>query len=94
MLSTTTKDHPFNWENQIRKACMAYNTSVHASTGYTPFYLMFGHKARLPIDLMHGTGENNELSTNDYAVQLKKRNYLRPTDVKKNTMINVFMESH
>ena len=21
---------------------------------------------------MHGTGENNELSTNDYAVQLKK----------------------
>ena len=44
MLSTTTKDQPFNWENQIHKACMAYNTSVHASTGYTPFYLMFGHQ--------------------------------------------------
>ena len=71
MLSTTTKDHPFNWENQIRKVCMAYNTSVHASTGYTPFYLMFGRQASLPIDLMYGTGENNELSTSDYATQLK-----------------------
>ena len=38
MLSTTTKDHPFNWENQINKVCMAYNTSVHASSGYTPFF--------------------------------------------------------
>ena len=71
MLSTTTKDHLFNWENQIRKVCMAYNTSVHALTGYTPFYLMFGRQARLPIDLMYGTGDNNELSTSDYATQLK-----------------------
>ena len=72
MLSTTTKDHLFNWENQICKVCMAYNTSVHASTGYTPFFLIFGRQARLPIDLMYGTRENNELSTSDYATQLKK----------------------
>ena len=38
MLSTTTKDHPFKWENQICKVSMAYNTSVYASTGYTPFF--------------------------------------------------------
>ena len=28
MLATTTKNHPFNWENQIRKVCMSYNTSI------------------------------------------------------------------
>ena len=35
MLAATTKEHPFDWEEQIRKVCMAYNTSVHATTGYT-----------------------------------------------------------
>ena len=28
MLAMTTKNHPFNWENQIRKVCMSYNTSI------------------------------------------------------------------
>jgi len=55
MLATTTRDHPFDWEDQIRKVCMAYNTSIHSSTGYTPFYLMFGRQARLPINLVCGT---------------------------------------
>ena len=32
---------------------------------------MFGRQARLPIDLMYGTGEKYELSTSDYATQLK-----------------------
>ena len=68
--SLEKNENPFDWENQIRKVCMAYNTSVHASTGYTPFFLMFGHQARLPIDLMYGTGENNDISTSDYATQL------------------------
>ena len=47
MLATTVKDHPQDWEDHIRKVCMAYNTCVHPTTGFTPFYLMFGRQARL-----------------------------------------------
>ena len=51
----TTSHRPFDWEDQLPKVCMAYNTSVHASTRYTPFFLMFGWQARLPADLVYGT---------------------------------------
>lgn len=71
MLSTSLKDHPFDWEHRLRKVCMAYNTSVHASTGYTPYYLLFGHEARLPIDLLYGTKKPQPQSVQDYAAHLK-----------------------
>ena len=38
MLATTAKEHPFEWERHLQKVCFAYNTSVHASTGQTPFF--------------------------------------------------------
>ena len=56
MLATTTKDHPFDWEEQLQMVCSAYNNSMQASTGYTPFFFMFGRVARMPIDLMYQTG--------------------------------------
>ena len=75
MLATCTEDHPGDWEQHIRKVCMAYNASVHPSTGFSPFYLMFGQQARLPIDLIYGTGPQvvENQSVGEYAVSLKSR---------------------
>ena len=72
MLATSLKDHPFDWEDRLRKVCMAYNTSVHASSGYTPFYLLYGREARLPIDLMYGTKRPSPQSVHEYASHLKQ----------------------
>ncbi len=55
MLSTCIEKHPFEWEDHLRKVCLAYNTSTHSTTGHTPFFLMFGRQARLPVDVMFGT---------------------------------------
>lgn len=71
MLATTTKDNPFNWEDHVRKVSLAYNSSIHPTTGYTPFYLMFGRQARLPVDLMFTTDKPKKVTPTEYATQLR-----------------------
>ena len=39
------------WDNLLDTCIYAYNTSVHESTSFTPFEVMFGRKAVLPIDV-------------------------------------------
>ena len=72
MLATCVTDHPFDWEDQLRRVCMAYNTSVHPTTGYTPFFLMFGRQARLPVHLMYGTADQEDQPVDEYVRQLKE----------------------
>ena len=71
MLAIASKDHPLDWEQHLPKICLAYNTSVHKSTGFTPFSLMFGREARLPIDTMFGT-DRLDRTAPGYAAQLKE----------------------
>ncbi|KAL5494269.1 hypothetical protein EMCRGX_G015566 [Ephydatia muelleri] len=39
------------WSHYLDTCAFAYNTSQHDSTKFTPFMLMFGRRARLPIDV-------------------------------------------
>ena len=52
MLKTLDEYKKPNWKDHIKKLVFAYNNSVNKTTGYTPFYLLFGRKGKLPIDLM------------------------------------------
>lgn len=71
MLATTVKDHPEDWENHIRKVCMAYNTSVQATTGYTPFFFMFGCQACIPADVMFSTDKPPDVTPAEHASALR-----------------------
>ena len=37
------------WDLGVKAACLAYNTTVHISTGQTPFFATFGREAIVPI---------------------------------------------
>ncbi len=53
MLASFVSDHQNNWDELLDPLCFAYNTSVHATTGFTPFESTYGRKPRLPIDLFY-----------------------------------------
>ena len=72
MMAMATSNHPNQWESHLRSICMAYNCSIQATIGYTPFYLMFGRQAKVLIDLMLGP-HLHQCQSQKYAAQLKER---------------------
>ena len=44
--------HGGEWDGYVKQVAFAYNTSRHASTRFTPFYLMHGREARVPADVL------------------------------------------
>lgn len=51
----------------------AYNTSEHASTGYTPYFLMFGQCPNLPIDVLLGMEEQFSGTVDDWVQEHQRR---------------------
>lgn len=52
MLSMAVKDDEQHWDLHLPSLLFAYRTSTQATTGTTPFELMFGRNARLPEDVL------------------------------------------
>ena len=42
-------DMQSDWDLGVKAACLAYNTTIHNSTGQTPFFATFGRKAIVPV---------------------------------------------
>ena len=52
----------------------AYNTSYHASTTFSLFYLLYLREARIPIDLvMENLGEAVPAVWDDYVTEMRSR---------------------
>ena len=49
ILRAMVNDNQSDWDQHLIKAEFAYNNSVQASTGHTPFYLNYGQHPRMPM---------------------------------------------
>lgn len=54
LLRTLPPDQKRYWPQHLPQVTYAYNTTVHQSTGMTPYFIMFGREPRLPVDFLLG----------------------------------------
>ena len=77
MLAKCINEEQSNWSQQLPDVMMAYRSSVHESTGYTPQFLVFGQELSLPLDCMYPSPQENVTTfTNLYTVNNKHSNEL------------------
>ena len=69
MLSMYVEKNQKDWDRWLPQVLLAYRSSVHESTGATPFALLYGREARLPVDLCFPCPTDLEPSTTPTTYQ-------------------------
>ena len=75
MLGTLPTDFKSKWPQHISTLTYAYNCTRSNTTGFSPYYLLYGRQPLLPIDIEYGvfTPELSEAITYKYVQELKSR---------------------
>ena len=74
MLGTLDEEQKKKWRMHVGPLVHAYNCTKHASTGMSPYSLMFGREPRLPIDILFGLPSQPGTKVHgQYAANLQER---------------------
>ena len=74
MLGTLSPDKKSDWKQYVGPIVHVYNCTRHESSGFSPFYLMFGRQPRLAIDALFGCiGPSQDSDYCSFVSSLKKR---------------------
>ena len=60
MIGKLDPEKCWKWPEHIGSLLIAYNATRSQVTGYSPYFLMFGRRPRLPVDLLFPTVNNRE----------------------------------
>lgn len=74
MLGTLDPKKKAQWSQYIPQLVHAYNCTQHEATGYSPYFLMFGHEPSLPVDIGFGTNKGGGSVSPSVYVQNLRRN--------------------
>ena len=71
MLGILESNQKVDWKSHIGFMVHAYNCTKHDTTGFSPYFLMFGHHPRIAVDLALGRYEPK--CAVDYVSNLRDR---------------------
>ena len=72
MLSKYVAKHQKDWDMYLPQVMMAYRSSEHESTKYTPHRLMIGREIHLPVDVMFGRVPDHQPELSQYVRELRE----------------------
>ena len=73
MLSKYVSENQRDWDQSLALVMLAYRSSVHYSTGFTPNMLFMGREPKLKIDLLMGSPQDEKAySIPNYPQYLEK----------------------
>lgn len=85
MLSAYVNDHHSEWDEHLPYVMMAYRTSLHETTGFTPNQLMLGREVSTPLDIMYELPRSVKyIPRHKWACQLKENMETAHTFVREN----------
>ena len=72
MIAKMEPEKRAKWPSHLGPILIAYNATQSLITGYSPYFLMFGHRPRLPVDLLFPTvrRDENSRTTDKYVTSL------------------------
>ena len=75
MLGTVSENPKSTWREQVLTLVHAYNSMRSNVTNFSPYYLIFGRKPQLPIDILFGTNtaKLKDNTGTKYVENLKQR---------------------
>ena len=87
MLSTAVNKDDKSWDLQIPMLMLAYRTSAQETTKASPFSLMFGRSAQLPIDLEFNLPTETYNSPSQYQKHLREQLQQAYTTVRHHSLV-------
>ena len=71
MVHSCVDENQKNWDALLSKILLGYRSNVQATTGYSPFSLVYGREAMLPVDVVFG-GSKERFETKHEFVSRQK----------------------